>query len=74
MADHLIRWIAPARARREEYAAQPEKVLRILDEGTERARVAAQKTMSRVREAVFNWSEKRAEIAQANAGQPQLAS
>jgi tryptophanyl-tRNA synthetase len=63
MADHLIRWIAPVRARREEYAAEPEKVLRILDEGTERARVAAQKTMSRVREAVFNWSEKRAAIA-----------
>ena len=62
MADHLIRWIAPIRARREEYAAHPRQVLRILDEGTEKARTAAQKTMSRVREAVFNWSEKRAEI------------
>ena len=32
MADHLIKWIEPVRARREEYAAHPDKVLRILDE------------------------------------------
>jgi tryptophanyl-tRNA synthetase len=63
MADHLIKWIEPVRARREEYAAHPDKVLRILDEGSEKAREVAHKTMSRVREAVFNWKEKRAEIA-----------
>jgi len=63
MADHLIKWIEPVRARREEYAAHPDKVLRILDEGSEKAREVAQKTMSRVREAVFNWKEKRAEVA-----------
>jgi len=62
MADHLIKWIEPVRARREEYAAHPEKVLRILDEGSEKAREVAQNTMSRVREAVFNWKEKRAEL------------
>ena len=63
MADNLIKWIEPVRARREEYAAHPEKVLRILDEGSVKAREVTQKTMSRVREAVFNWKEKRAEVA-----------
>jgi hypothetical protein len=62
MADHLIKWIEPVRARREEYAAHPEKVLQILDEGSVRAREVAQKTMARAREAIFNWKEKRAEV------------
>ena len=63
MADNLIKWIEPVRAKREEYAAHPDKVLRILDEGSEKAGEVARKTMSRVREAVFNWKEKRAEVA-----------
>jgi tryptophanyl-tRNA synthetase len=63
MADNLIKWIDPVRARREEYAAHPGKVLRILDDGSVKAREVAQKTMARVREAVFNWKDKRAEIA-----------
>jgi tryptophanyl-tRNA synthetase len=63
MADNLIKWIEPVRARREEYAAHPDKVLRILDEGSSKAREVAQKTMARVREAVFNWKDKRSEIA-----------
>jgi tryptophanyl-tRNA synthetase len=67
MADHLIKWIEPVRARREEYAAHPDKVLRILDEGSLKAREVAQKTMARVREAIFNWKEKRAEITAAQA-------
>jgi tryptophanyl-tRNA synthetase len=62
MADNLIKWIAPVRARREEYAAHPGKVLQIIDEGSVKAREVAQKTMARVREAVFNWKEKREEI------------
>jgi len=49
--------------RLEEFAAHPDKVLHILDKGSVQAREVAQKTMSRVREAVFNWKEKRAEIA-----------
>lgn len=64
MADNLIKWIAPVRARREEYAAHPDKVLRILDEGSVKAREVAQKTIGRVREAVFNWKEKRSELEQ----------
>jgi tryptophanyl-tRNA synthetase len=63
MADNLIKWIEPVRARREEYAAHPDRVLRILDDGSMKAREVAQKTMARVREAVFNWKEKRAEVA-----------
>jgi tryptophanyl-tRNA synthetase len=64
MADNLIKWIEPIRARREGFAAHPEKVLRIIDEGSVKAREVAQKTMSRVREAVFSWKEKREEVAQ----------
>jgi tryptophanyl-tRNA synthetase len=64
MADNLIKWIEPIRARREEFAAHPDKVLRIIDNRSTKARDVAQKTMSRVREAVFNWKEKREEIAQ----------
>ena len=64
MAENLIKWIAPVRARREEYAADPGKVLRILDEGSVRAREVAQKTMGRIREAVFKWKEKRAQLEQ----------
>jgi tryptophanyl-tRNA synthetase len=62
MADNLIKWIAPVRARRAEYAAHPDKVLQILDEGSIKAREVARKTMTRVRDAVFNWNEKRAEV------------
>ena len=67
MADNLIKWIEPVRARREEYAAKPAKVLKILDEGSVKAREVAQRTMDRVREAVFNWKEKRAEVARPKA-------
>jgi tryptophanyl-tRNA synthetase len=64
MADNLIKWIEPIRARREEFAAHPDKVLRIIDNRSTKARDVAQKTMSRVREAIFHWKEKREEIAQ----------
>jgi tryptophanyl-tRNA synthetase len=64
MADNLIKWIEPIRARREEFAAHPDKVLRIIDNRSTKARDVAQKTMARVREAVFHWKEKREEIAQ----------
>ena len=68
MADNLIKWITPVRARRDEYATHPDKVLRILDDGSAKAREVAQKTMSRVRDAVFNWKEKRAEVATTREG------
>jgi hypothetical protein len=36
--------------------------LRLLDEGSAKARVVAQKTIARVREAVFHWDDKRGEF------------
>jgi tryptophanyl-tRNA synthetase len=62
MADNLIKWIEPVRARRLEFEKDPAKVLQILNAGSDRARDVAQKTMSRVREAVFGWDSKRKEI------------
>jgi tryptophanyl-tRNA synthetase len=63
MADHLIKWIAPIRERRIEYEKHPARVLEIIDAGSKRARVEAQQTMVRVREAVFGWEKKRKEIS-----------
>jgi tryptophanyl-tRNA synthetase len=62
MADYLIKWIEPVRARRLEFEKEPAKVLQILNRGSERARGVAQQTMTRVREAVFGWDSKRKEI------------
>lgn len=64
MADHLITWIEPVRARRKEYEAHPGRVLEILDAGSQKARTVAQETMGRVREAVFGWEKKRKEVAE----------
>jgi len=53
MAEGLSKWIAPIRARRQEYEADPARVSEILREGSQRAQKVARKTMRRVREAVF---------------------
>jgi len=63
MAENLIKWIAPVRERRVKYEKNPKQVLEILDAGSKKARVVAQGTMERVREAVFGWEKKRKEIA-----------
>jgi tryptophanyl-tRNA synthetase len=63
MADHLIDWIAPIRERRLDYEKHPARVLEIIDAGSKLARVHAQATMVRVREAVFGWEKKRKEIS-----------
>ena len=63
MADHLIEWITPVRTRRVEYEKNPKRVLEILDAGSKKARLVAQGTMERVREAVFGWEKKRSEMA-----------
>jgi tryptophanyl-tRNA synthetase len=65
MADNLIRWIEPIRQRRQDYEQQPQQVLEYLDIGSKRARMVAQQTMDRVREAVFHWNDKRGEIGRA---------
>jgi tryptophanyl-tRNA synthetase len=62
MADHLIEWIAPVRERRMKWEKDRKGVLEILDAGSKKARVVAQGTMERLREAVFGWGKKRAEI------------
>jgi tryptophanyl-tRNA synthetase len=65
MAENLIKWIAPVRERRLEYEQHPKRALDILDAGSAKARESAQQTMTRVRESVFHWSAKRAEITNA---------
>ena len=62
MADHLIKWIEPIRQRRQDFESDPQQVLEYLDTGSKRARLVAQQTMDRVREAVFHWNERRAEL------------
>jgi len=67
MADNLIKWIEPVRARRLEFEKDPAKILQILERGSDRAREVAQKTTARVREAVFGWDSKRKEVFGARA-------
>ncbi len=71
MADNLIRWIEPIRARRLEYEAHPERVSEILAAGSKKARRAAGKTMRCVREAVFG--RVRAKSAAGTAPKAQVA-
>jgi tryptophanyl-tRNA synthetase len=62
MAENLIKWIAPVRERRLGYEQHPKKVMQILDAGSAKARESATQTMSRVRESIFRWPEKRASL------------
>jgi tryptophanyl-tRNA synthetase len=63
MADGLIKWIKPVRARRKEYESKPSEVLEILDAGSKKARAVAQSTLARVSETVFGWSKLRAAVS-----------
>jgi tryptophanyl-tRNA synthetase len=65
MAEHLIKWIEPIRQRREDYQQDPRHVRDILDTGSRRARMVAQQTMERVREAIFGSEKMRASLAPA---------
>jgi tryptophanyl-tRNA synthetase len=62
MVEHLVTWITPVRERRVQYEKKPAQVLELIDQGSQRARVEAQKTMERVREAVFHWDKKRGQV------------
>ncbi|MGH9742295.1 MAG: tryptophan--tRNA ligase [Candidatus Acidiferrum sp.] len=62
MADNLIKWITPVRERRVKWENDPKGVVEMIHEGSKKARVEAKKTMERVREAVFGWNKKRAEL------------
>jgi tryptophanyl-tRNA synthetase len=59
MADSLVTWIEPIQAKRKEFEANPQQVWDILDDGSKKARTAAQKTMKRVRNAIFQSDEAR---------------
>jgi tryptophanyl-tRNA synthetase len=50
LADALNFYLAPLRARRSEFAAQPGRALELLREGTARARAISQQTLSEVQE------------------------
>jgi tryptophanyl-tRNA synthetase len=63
MAENLIKWIAPVREKRLDYEAHPKKALEILDQGSAKARESAKLTMQRVRDSIFNWPRKRAELS-----------
>ena len=63
MADNLIQWIEPIRERRVKWENNQKGVLEILDEGSNKAREAAQQTMARVRESVLGWQRKRHELS-----------
>ena len=62
MAENLIKWITPIRERRVKWENDPKGVVDMIHEGSKKARIEAKKTMGRVREAVFGWEKKRAEI------------
>ena len=63
MAENLIKWIEPIRARRLDYEQHPARVLEILDAGSTRARESAKQTIRRVRESVLHWPPKHGEIS-----------
>jgi tryptophanyl-tRNA synthetase len=63
MAENLIKWITPVREKRLDYEHHPKKALEILDAGSAKARESAKLTMQRVRDSIFNWPRKRAEIS-----------
>jgi tryptophanyl-tRNA synthetase len=52
VTDALVAHLAPLRARRAEFAADPGVVDRVLRDGTDRARALADETLDRVREAM----------------------
>ena len=52
LVDILENFIAPIREKRIEYECHPEMVLRILEEGTNRAREIAKETMCEVKKAI----------------------
>jgi tryptophanyl-tRNA synthetase len=63
MAENLIKWITPVREKRLDYEAHPKKALEVLDQGSAKARESAKQTMQRVRDSIFHWPRKRAELS-----------
>jgi tryptophanyl-tRNA synthetase len=63
MAENLINWIEPIRARRLKWESNPKGVLEILDQGSAKAAVSAKRTMQRVRESILGWQAKRRSLS-----------
>jgi tryptophanyl-tRNA synthetase len=59
MAENLVKWIEPIQKERKKWEADPEAVWRILEAGKKKAHRAANRTMKRVRNAIFGWDEER---------------
>jgi tryptophanyl-tRNA synthetase len=57
MADNLVRWSEPMQLKRKKWQAVPEEVWGILNDGSIKAREVAEKTMDRVRNAIFGWKD-----------------
>jgi tryptophanyl-tRNA synthetase len=52
LIDVLHRLLAPIRARRQDFARDPERVMRVITEGTERGRAVARETLAKARRAM----------------------
>jgi len=65
LIDVLHTLLAPIRARRQDLAHEPEQILRILQEGTERGRVVARSTIAQTRRAMHLDYQMMSEIPQA---------
>jgi len=63
MAENLIKWISPVRDRRLKWENDQKGVVDLIQEGSNKARAEANKTMGEVREAVFGWESKKTELA-----------
>jgi hypothetical protein len=71
MADALMKWIEPIQARRREFESHPQRVWDILDDGSRRAHKVAERTMERVREAIFGWKAARTASSESAASSAQ---
>ena len=74
MVEGLLRWIEPIRARRQQYAENPDQVREILDAGAKKAQKVARRTMRRVREAIFGAAGRGGRRGQSKASARQAAS
>lgn len=59
VAENLVKWIEPIQEKRRKYEAEPQQVWDILDAGGKKAHAAAERTMRRVRNAIFEYDEAR---------------
>jgi tryptophanyl-tRNA synthetase len=68
MAEGLVKWIEPIQARRKQFETNPQQVWDILDTGSKQAQKVARKTMTRVRNAIFQSDQARQSSRPGSAG------